>query len=98
MSTLKVFEFGEPTLGLPLRRWPPMANPMSITVGSTAPSTTLKPGTVILSVIADAPCSFCLSTAPTTAGVLFPIPAAGQFFDFEVHGASLSILTSTSTS
>lgn len=96
MSTLKVFEFGAPSLGLPLRKWPPLAL-QTITVGTTSASTTFKPGTSIISVIADAPCSVGIGVNPTTAGTLFRIPAADQYFDFEVHGATHSIITSTST-
>lgn len=92
MSTIKFYGMGAPSLGLPLRKLSG-AQAISLATTSTSASTALKPGNTIVSVIADTPCSF--ATAASTA-VVFRIPAADQYFDFEVPGGS-AFWASTST-
>lgn len=92
MATIKFYGMSAPSLRLPLRKLSG-AQVISLATTSTAASTTLKPGNTIVSVIADTPCSFATSAS---TGVMFRIPAADQYLDFEVAGGT-AFWASTST-
>jgi hypothetical protein len=92
MSTIKIYGQSGPSGGLPLRKLSG-AQLISLATTSTAASTALKPGLSMISVIADTPCAFSISGSTATA---FRIPAADQYFDFEVPGG-VTFFASTST-
>lgn len=92
MATLRFYCMSAPSIGLPLRKISG-AQFISLATTSTAASTSLKPGNVMISAIADTPCSFSVSGS---TGVLWSIPAADTYFDFEIPGGS-ALWASTST-
>lgn len=92
MATLKFYCMTAPSIGLPLRKISG-ASLVSLATTSTASSTAIASGKVMVSAIADTPCSFSVSGS---TGLLWRIPAADQYFDFEVPGGSV-LWASTST-